>query len=94
MDNVKEKYWRKLIGLQESSGLSGMRFCKENNLRYHQYIYWLRKFSNKDKPSSSFLPVMLKPSSSIKIHAGSLHVEVDENFDEMLLKRLLACLPC
>lgn len=94
MDHEKEKYWCKLIEHQKTSGLSGMHFCKENNLSYHQYIYWLRKFVNEDNQAPSFLPVKLKSSSSIKIHAGSLHIEVDEDFDEVLLRRLLACLPC
>lgn len=43
-------FWQKQIATWQASGLSGQRFCKQNNLSYHQFVYWRRK---QDKPPSS-----------------------------------------
>ena len=92
-DKEKSSYWRKLIALQESTGLSGPRFCQENNLVYHQFTYWVRKFRDESKDESgSFLPVKLKQSGSIQIEHGKFSIAVDRDFDELTLKRILACM--
>ena len=32
------------IGLWKSSGQSQAKFCQTNNLSYHRFVYWRRKF--------------------------------------------------
>ena len=37
--------WQSRINAYRTSGLSGSRFCQANDLIYHQFVYWRRKFS-------------------------------------------------
>lgn len=37
-------FWRQQVDLCHASGLSGAQFCKANDLLYHRFVYWRRKF--------------------------------------------------
>ena len=36
-------FWHEQIKIWWSSGLSGQAFCNQNDLAYHQFIYWRAK---------------------------------------------------
>ncbi len=48
------------------SGFSRAQYCRENKLRYHQFIYWIPKAGPKIEPRivtapiSKLLPVVIK----------------------------------
>jgi hypothetical protein len=41
------------ISQWQSSGLTQLRFCKEQNIRYHVFHYWYKQFRLKDAASES-----------------------------------------
>jgi hypothetical protein len=41
----RQAEWQAHIDAYRASGLSGSRFCQANDLIYHQFVYWRRKFS-------------------------------------------------
>ena len=48
----RRDYWA--IELQQwvDSGLSGLRYCKENKLSYNRFAYWRKKLAIQSKPVS------------------------------------------
>ena len=49
MDNPSDSealsdYWRQQVAACQASGLSGARFCKDQELVYHRFVYWRQKF--------------------------------------------------
>ena len=37
-------YWQQQIDQWKSSGQSQVKFCQTNDLPYHRFVYWRRKF--------------------------------------------------
>jgi hypothetical protein len=37
-------YWQQHIDQWKSSGQSQVKFCQTNDLSYHRFVYWRRKF--------------------------------------------------
>jgi hypothetical protein len=55
-----------LIENYKSSGISGAAFCKEQNLSYHTFHYWLKKYRQKDKKSEiGFVPLKIKEREAV-----------------------------
>ena len=48
----RTQFWQQQISTWQVSSLSGQAFCRENNLFYHQFVYWRRK-QNKVRSSQS-----------------------------------------
>ena len=49
----------------QQSEQSQLRYCQENNLTYHKFVYWLSKIRRKQHPVDQvFIPVGIKRSSS------------------------------
>jgi hypothetical protein len=48
----------------QQSDQSQLRYCRENNLTYHKFVYWLNKIRRKQNPIDQvFIPVGMKKSS-------------------------------
>lgn len=56
-----------LIEQWQSSGQSQQLFCKERNLSYTTFYYWLRSYRRRVN-ESNFLPVEVSSGSHIEIH--------------------------
>ncbi len=41
-------YWREHIDAWQGSGESGSAYCEHQQLVYHRFIYWRRKFQQQD----------------------------------------------
>ena len=59
-------YWQQQVDAWQTSGLSQANFCKTNDLNYHRFGYWVRKFRRQSetaqgKTSSGFVPVTVNP---------------------------------
>ena len=55
-------YWLQQIEVWQSSGQTQQAYCKTNDLSYHRFGYWLRKFRRQSQEaqsqkSSGFVPV-------------------------------------
>ena len=72
----RQAFWKEHVQSYEHGGHSKARYCRDNNLTYHQFIYWSALFSDqpaKDKsiPTSKLVPVMLSEStttSGLQVH--------------------------
>ncbi len=47
--------WKQQIQTWKLSGLSQARFCKNNHLTYHRFVYWRRKFDGATRASCANL---------------------------------------
>jgi len=65
-------YWHRHMAGWKSSGVSQAKFCKNNNLVYHQFLYWrhkLKQTTNKNqqqprRPSGNgFASVSIQPAT-------------------------------
>ena len=62
-------FWQQQIDTWKESGQSQQAFCRSNDLSYHQFLYWRRKFDgrsaeNQSPPSSALVPVIYRPPST------------------------------
>ena len=65
----RRHFWEQHVAHFMDSGLSKAQYCREHQLTYHQFIYWVPQFSPLDddlRPTisaSRFLPVALAASA-------------------------------
>lgn len=68
----KKSYWLKMIEEQEDSGLSQTAFCKEKNLKTHQFYYYLRLLKNENVSEvgikNKVVPIQIKPVATTSIN--------------------------
>lgn len=61
-------FWEQHVADYIDSGLSKAQYCREHELTYHQFVYWVPQFSPLiNEPSAAltthrFIPVALKQS--------------------------------
>ncbi|MEO6962828.1 MAG: hypothetical protein ABIY90_12710 [Puia sp.] len=62
--SARESMFR-FIKQWQTSGLSQLAFCKENNIRYHLFHYWYRRFRDAKEPAVAVPKgfIRLKPSA-------------------------------
>ena len=55
-----------LISSWKQSGLSQKAYCEQNQIRYHVFHYWYKRYRNEQSNSSepAFIPLTVKPSFS------------------------------
>lgn len=65
----REQYWQQQVTEWQASGLSGMAYCKQQALTYHQFSYWRQKLlasaSSTKEPVAGFATVAY-PAVSVK----------------------------
>ena len=80
--------WRK-------SGLSKTKFCTENDIHPNSFTKWEKKYG-KEVTKNNFALVRLVPEKKSKpltlILNDKLKIEINQGFDEVLLKKLLLVL--
>ncbi len=65
----RRAFWESHVLAWRDSGFSKARYCRENKLRYHQFIYWIPKVGLKIQPridtapTPKLLPVVIKQSA-------------------------------
>ena len=85
-----------------SSGLSKRAFCRNKDLPYHQFCYWMKKFQNSTPVTPSpvqWMTLDVTPAETwsssptpIRLRAGGVTIEVNEGFSEALLRQVLKAL--
>ena len=70
-------YWQEKINLQSTSQLSKAAFCRENQISYNQFNYWVKRLGNKKnlisvkiKPETKKYPDELKVLGTIRLSHG------------------------
>lgn len=55
-----------LIENYRTTGISGKAFCKERNLSYNTFIYWVKKHRLKNEISANgFVPLKIKEKQTV-----------------------------
>jgi hypothetical protein len=61
MTKQRQHDWQQIMNDCQASGLSGMAFCKQQSISYHQFTYWRSKLrqtqGNQSNPKSGFTRV-------------------------------------
>ena len=45
-------YWQEQVSQWHESSLSGTQFCKQQQLVYHQFLYWRRRYDSGSNPAA------------------------------------------
>ena len=95
--------WQARIAEYRASGQSGKAWCAANQIKEHQFWYWIRKFSHHDSPrksSPAFIPIEIQDSdntnpsadNSLVVRIGQATIEVKPGFDSGLLRSVVQAL--
>jgi hypothetical protein len=86
--------WYKVVEDYRSSDLSMKKYAAAKDINYYRFQYWVRKYNDlhKDEPKQFVKVKTNKPiisSSVFKISYGKLTIELQDNFNEESLLKLL-----
>ncbi len=92
----KRHYWEQRIRDWKESGLKQTQYCRQNNLNIRNFGYWKKCFY-RTSSTLSFIPLQIQPdifqkkSSSLLnvVLEGDRKIEVAEDFDPVILKKLI-----
>jgi hypothetical protein len=89
----------RLVSEFEQSGMTRLMFCRGRGITPHMLDYYRRKLGNQKQPGATqLLPVELvgplpARSSHLRVElANGRRIAVEDGFDALLLRRLLAVL--
>ena len=63
-------YWKEQVDVWRDSGVSQVKYCQANDLSYHRFCYWRRKFEegeqhrNPARDGGGFATVDFRPEAS------------------------------
>ena len=94
----KRNYWKQHIDSWQETGLTQAEYCRRNNLKHHQLVYWKKRFL-KTETGVSFVPFKLEDFFDIPAQSdcaalylvinNQLKVEIRAGFDAQLLRQLI-----
>ena len=102
-EELKQKriYWKQQIEQWQQTGLTQAEYCRRNNLKHHQLVYWKKRYL-KTQSDVSFVPIQLEDlldipaptdqASLTVVIDNQFKVEVTEGFDPQLLRQLIVAL--
>ncbi len=61
-----------LVEQWQQSGLSQKQFSKENNIKYHSFTYWVKRYRQHQHRQDGFIPVELSGTGG----SGAFRVEL------------------
>lgn len=100
------EFWEQHIREWSQSGLGQAKYCRQERLRYHAFLYW-RKRLNKSRSSQSAQqsinlvkfeipkPVMTTPvseHSGIQLEMNGFYINLKSDFDQGTLLRVIQVL--
>ena len=89
----RQGHWRAVVGRWRDSGLSKAAFCRENDLRLWQFYYWVKRVAELDGEAGQGFARVAAARSGLCLRFGAgVRVELDPDFDEATLRRLLEVL--
>ena len=97
----KRSYWKQHIDSWQETGLTQSEYCRRNNLKHHQLVYWKKRFL-KIETDVSFVPVKLDDLLDLPTQSdcaalclvinNHLKIEIRAGFDPQLLRQLIFAL--
>ena len=94
----KRVYWEGILCRWETSGLSQIEFCRQNDLNRHRFNYWKRRIKKCTMSiplvqlgglpalSEKYFPDAAKVGLSIN---GRFHIEICDGFNPVTLEQLI-----
>ncbi len=69
--DVREQMFNLVNGWQQS-GLSQKAYCEQNEIRYHVFHYWYKRFRDSQVANKevTFIPLQIKPLQPASANAG------------------------
>jgi len=98
------KQWSKIIQACQSSGMTVVSWCSQNNVKIKSYYYWLRKVRTlaceagslvSQKTEQKIVPVpfhQTKVSAAITIHISSFCVDICDGTSRETIEAVLSAL--
>ena len=97
----KRTYWKQHINSWQETGLTQAEYCRRNNLKHHQLVYWKKRFL-KTETEVSFVPLKLVDLLDVPAqpdHAplclvinNHFKIEIRTGFNALLLRQLIIAL--
>ena len=95
--------WVQRLAKMKSSGMSGMAWCAQEGISYHQFRYWRDRIGCPAKVAAQTMPTWLElspaselpiPSASdnLVVRIGEATVELRRGFDPELLREIMRAL--
>ena len=99
----KRRDWNAHITGWQTSRLSQTEYCRRHELKFHQFVYWRRKFTPKPSGPLPLVQVPLaavaraagffSPSAALRVAlAPDVCIEVSPGFDPPTLQQVVAAL--
>ena len=99
----KRDYWNSHLERWQESGLSQSDYCREHDLKDHQFVYWKKRIIQTEETATKFVSLNLgsftnkqpspQPVSALRVVVSDgLKVEVEAGFDPHLLCQLIVAL--
>ena len=90
----KRKFWEDHIQTWQQSGLAQIAYCRENNLKNHQWWYWRKRISHPTETDVSFVPLRFSSSKISRsgisvVTPNGYRIEIDDGFDFSKLRQLV-----
>jgi len=93
MKQASPENWTELINDFKTSGQSMAAWCHNNNLKVHQLTYRLQKAKETSvNKATSWLSVDLNDDTALTIKIGPYAVIIKDDFDPVLLKKIVLTL--
>jgi len=90
----KRKFWEDQIQAWQQGGLSQAEYCRQNDLKNHQWWYWRKRISHLADNDVTFVPLRFSSSkvsqTSIRVVTpNGYRIELDHGFDLSKLRQLI-----
>ena len=99
------KYWKQILIAQQQSGLPATEYCRQQDIKYNAFYYWLRKIREElaETTSGTRFAVLstaavtttvqaLSQPSRLKLSCGPVMLEITEQTSRELLTQTLRCI--
>jgi hypothetical protein len=97
----KRTYWKQHIDRWQETGLTQTEYCRRNNLKHHQLVYWKKRFL-KTETDVSFFPLKLEDLLDLPARRdqtpltlvinNQFKIEISTGFDAQLLRQVIFAL--
>lgn len=86
----KADFWLNHIKQWQQSNLNQTQYCKQHDLVYHNFQYWVKRARKQQTESpSTFIPLSVEPiSHHIEIHCHDVRLSVPIQHLAMVLTQL------
>lgn len=96
--------WTKIIQTCQTSGMTVISWCEQNNVKIKSYYYWLRKVRALACETGSLLPQkteqqivpvsfrQAKTSAAVTIHLSSVSIDINDGTSRETIEAVLSAL--